>query len=210
MDDKKINKITEAKKTLNDLGIIFKEFPNGQLQVGSVNYYATTGKWWDSLNEVKGYGGLDSFIEYIKDDSSSTIHKAEKEKILSISELSKEINQNAKNKGWWDEERTFGDIIALCHSELSEALEEHRNGHKPTEIYTMCKMDEIKAIGSGGCGVCKNCKLNKPEGIPIELADVVIRIMDYCEGEGIDLESAILEKHEYNKNRPYRHGGKVI
>lgn len=25
---------------------------------------------------------------------------------------------------------------------------------------------------------------------------------------GIDIEAAILQKHEYNKTRPYRHGGK--
>ena len=52
--------------------------------------------------------------------------------------------------------------------------------------------------GSGG----------KPEGIPIELADVIIRILDYCGYAGIDIEAAIRQKHEYNKSRPYRHGGK--
>ncbi len=46
----------------------------------------------------------------------------------SLNELAKEIHQNAKEHGWWDEEREFGTIVALCHSELSEALEEHRNG----------------------------------------------------------------------------------
>lgn len=48
----------------------------------------------------------------------------------------------------------------------------------------------------------------KPEGIPIELADVIIRILDYCGYAGIDIEAAIRQKHEYNKSRPYRHGGK--
>ena len=48
----------------------------------------------------------------------------------------------------------------------------------------------------------------KPEGIPIELADVIIRILDYCAYAGIDIDAAISEKHEYNKSRPYRHGGK--
>ena len=106
-----------------------------------------------------------------------------------INGLVKEVHENAVMHGWWDEDRTVGDIIALCHCELSEAMEEYRNGHKPNEIYY-----------NG----------NKPEGIPIELADVVIRIMDFCGQEGIDLDAAIKEKHEFNITRPYKHGGKVI
>jgi len=42
-----------------------------------------------------------------------------------------------------------------------------------------------------------------------ELADVCIRIFDLCGSEGIDLESAILKKMEYNKTRSYKHGGKA-
>lgn len=101
-----------------------------------------------------------------------------------------EIHENAKKKGWWDEERTFGELIALCHSELSEALEEFRNGRGVTERY----------YSEGG----------KPEGVPAELADVVIRIMDMCERYDIDLEEVIREKIRYNRTRAYKHGGKVI
>ena len=41
---------------------------------------------------------------------------------MKINELTKEVHDNAVNHGWWEEERSFGDLIALCHSELSEAL----------------------------------------------------------------------------------------
>lgn len=96
-----------------------------------------------------------------------------------INEVARQIHENAVDHGWWDEERGFPEVLALIHSEVSEALEEYRNGRLPTEVYT----------GNNG----------KPEGIPIELADVIIRVLDYCGYAGIDIDAAISQKHEYNK-----------
>ena len=41
-----------------------------------------------------------------------------------------------------------------------------------------------------------------------ECADIAIRLMDMCEYKGVDLEFEIIKKHEINKKREYRHGGK--
>ncbi|MBE6784160.1 MAG: hypothetical protein E7536_09145 [Ruminococcaceae bacterium] len=98
-----------------------------------------------------------------------------------------EIHQNAKAHGWWDEERSFGEIIALCHSELSEALEAYRNG-------------ETMEWNNNG----------KPDGMAVEMIDCVIRIFDYLAKENVDIERIITEKHRYNISRPYKHGGKKI
>ena len=56
---------------------------------------------------------------------------------------------------------------------------------------------------------CAQCEYGKPEGIPIELADAIIRICDTCGQYGIDLDRAIRLKMEYNKTRPYKHGKKI-
>lgn len=121
-----------------------------------------------------------------------------------LNKLRDEIHQNAVEHGWWDEERSFGDIIALCHSELSEALEEYRSGND--------RIKKLPIYYSGGGYISslptECCK--KPEGIATELADCIIRILDYCGKANIDIEEVIKIKHEYNKTRPYRHGGKTI
>lgn len=132
---------------------------------------------------------------------------------MTINELVKDIHKNAVAHGWWEEERTFGEIIALCHSELSEALEEYR-GKKPL-MYFECESHDKRTHCPDpydGCqhGENEGCKRRKPEGIAVELADCIIRIFDYCGHAGIDIEQAIKIKHEYNKTRPYKHGGKVI
>ncbi len=118
-----------------------------------------------------------------------------------LNELAKQIHENAKAHGWWDEEPTFGEIIALCHSELSEALEEYRN-KKPMVYFEEDNRFDATAM--------KEWRSKKPEGIAVELVDCIIRILDYCGRKGIDIDEVIRIKHEYNKTRPYRHGGKKI
>jgi hypothetical protein len=105
-----------------------------------------------------------------------------------IREINLEHGFDSKVPG--DNPAAFGEKMALIHSEISEALEEFRNGRALAEVYDS---DEDS---------------RKPEGVPIELADAVIRILDFCAANDIDLAHAIELKLAYNRIRPFRHGGK--
>ena len=91
-------------------------------------------------------------------------------------------NGSAKS-GWWTNletgeplERNRGEMMCLMHSEISEAMEGMRKNlmdeHLPHR-----KMEEV------------------------EMADVIVRVGDYCGGFSLDLGGALIEKLEYNAHR---------
>ena len=106
---------------------------------------------------------------------------------MTLAELQAMVHGVACSKGWWDKDRDFPEVIALIHSEVSEALECAREqGGDYTEEWE----------GEDG----------KPEGAKYELADAVIRILDFAERQGFDMDAAIRRKTAYNRTRKYRHG----
>lgn len=80
----------------------------------------------------------------------------------------------------------------LIASEVFEAIECVVNGQTDPNTYSTHK-------NSG-----------KPEGLGIELADVAIRLLDFCEAYQIPLDTFMHVKHTYNESRPQRHGGKKV
>ena len=207
-----------------------------------------------------------------------------------IQALAQEVHQNAVEHGWWDEERGLYEIIALIHSEWSEALEEARADMpmayiqlkhpelSPNMVEFIPRGDDGKYTSEIGLSEGKSITGEKPEGIAVELIDGVIRILDYygkigaqfddpvtglpseieslyaddgdvdvpddvptlitllhaitsrmvleddddpstlieamgtammwVKDRGIDPLALLLEKHAYNKTRPYKHGKK--
>jgi NTP pyrophosphatase (non-canonical NTP hydrolase) len=103
----------------------------------------------------------------------------------SLNDLAADIHETAKDKGWWEEDRNFGEMIALAHSELSEALEAWRKVHFWHYVED-----------------------GKPEGVGVELVDCVIRILDIMAANNVDIDRIMAAKMAYNETRPYRHGGK--
>ena len=137
---------------------------------------------------------------------------------MKINEMVEEVHQVAKEHGWWEKPRAPLEIYALIHSEISEAVEEARKGNPAVYVHnvdgTKAMVETIDSssffrfetdVPSGKSLVTPI----KPEGELIEIADAVIRCMDYCGHKGWDLEKAIRAKHEFNKTRPYRHGNKL-
>jgi NTP pyrophosphatase (non-canonical NTP hydrolase) len=110
--------------------------------------------------------------------------------------MAKEVKACNVEKGWYDDERTFGDEIALLHSEVSEMLEAFR-------ITGDCR-DQTGIDGA------HNDYNPKPEGVGSEAADVLVRLLDFCERNELDLFAEWRRKVNYNWTREPRHGGKAL
>ena len=109
--------------------------------------------------------------------------------------MEEEAHRVGVAKGWWpvcadavtpgrECGRNDGELIALIHSELSEALEALRHGDPPDD-----KVPEFR-------------------GAETEMADAIIRIMDMGVARGWRIAEALVAKMAFNETRPHRHGGK--
>jgi len=104
---------------------------------------------------------------------------------MEISQMQEEVHRTAIEHGWWEKPRPVGEVLMLMVTELAEAMEAYRSGNPESEkILGFSQMEE-------------------------ELADVVIRLLDFAGGEDLDIEGALIAKMLYNEKRPYRHGGKI-
>lgn len=222
--------------------------------------------------------------------------------------FAKDVHRVSVDHGWWDNPPTFAEIIVMCHSELSEAIEEYRYRQPMVYCEKWTNLNPGAACLEEPCGgmeCLRNFPDRKPEGVAVELGDCILRILDYmgrvkgdvdgiirmlngisppgvkeldvrklpelvagchyslssaygsnrgaemlkkkksrgikevralhpfrvrdyerrtrekmvgcivdilrwADSNGVDMEAIITAKNEYNRSRPYRHGGKVL
>jgi len=142
-------------------------------------------------------------------------------------QLAKAIYRINLDNGWFEgPERSTSDELMMIVGEVAEAHEEDRKGKAPGEryyTYTFKGQDYLDykiTVDSDGAHAWHRgesialedlpVRIRKPEGIPSEMADIVIRVLDFCYRHQIDLEEVLLEKLAYNETRGHRHGGKKI
>lgn len=128
---------------------------------------------------------------------------------MDMRNIQREIFDCAVSHGWWPmnteitqhkdgpgkvklDEVNIPEKIALMHSELSEALEHFREGQD-------VKNQPVLLTGPEG---------EKPDGMWVELADCVIRILDLAAAYDVNMAALVEMKHKYNLTRPFRHGNK--
>ena len=110
--------------------------------------------------------------------------------MMSVTDYVQAAYNNAVRHGFWDPDKQgltedINTKLLLIISELTEAMDELRNGHPYHEVYYNGE---------------------KPEGFGVELADAVIRIFDLAGGLNLPLEKLLSDKMKYNLGRPCKHG----
>lgn len=107
--------------------------------------------------------------------------------VRSIEQFANMIHSNAVNKGFWDDtsEMANHNKLLMMHAEISEVVEALRDPSHP-----------------------RSTKIPDQTAEAEEMADLIIRALDYCARRNINIGEVMLEKHAYNATRPHMHGKK--
>lgn len=144
---------------------------------------------------------------------------------LTLRAIAAEVREVNIAKGWrapgggMCEGQTFGDYIALAHTELSEALEAYRDHRLDDATVPYCTHEGCSRYGRVATATDCSAKPDraghftaggKPEGVGSEFADLLIRLVDMADVFGINLEAEYRRKIAYNRTRKFQHGGRTL
>jgi hypothetical protein len=122
-------------------------------------------------------------IDWENPHTTTTLSRREYDAWLGLRQAMRLAHDTATDAGWYNDpvtgdpvKRNFGEVVALMHGELSEALEADRKG----------LMDD---------------KPPHRDGREVEFADCIIRILDTAAALGLDVAGAFIEKNRYNAQR---------
>jgi len=150
--------------------------------------------------------GSDFDVDVVREYAGTPISEA----FTGINTLAAECFNTALSKGWYEQDdngkvlkRNFGEAMMLVVTEIAEAVEDARK----REHRELSPAEKDAIISDLESGDTKLFEMHK-DALNFELADAIIRILDYAGSERIDLGFAIKAKMLYNKTRPIKHGGK--
>lgn len=101
-----------------------------------------------------------------------------------INQLAKQIHKNNIEKGFYEEPKDIGEMIALIHSEVSEALECDRKGKMTKQSFDMIELKE-------GEGYKAYFEAFFKDTFEDEMADVFIRLVDLLAYMEINIEEGL-------------------
>lgn len=134
------------------------------------------------------------------EDSRFSDSRTQRRKTM-IQAMAAEVRAVNMTNGWFEKDRTIGEGMALLMSEGAEAFDAWRKyGFEDTIDLDKCKHDPSDPH-------IDSCK---PIGYGSELADVLIRLLDQCDRDDVDLIEEFHRKLAYNRTRGYQHGGRRV
>lgn len=134
---------------------------------------------WDSLKDEVDHATLAENWKSIDAHDGSSHFPAMPHSIPStLNQLAQDIHANSQAKGFYE----------------------------PIDIRTLESALKLLLVVGEVSEAIEALRDGNPEHEAEEVADVFIRLLDYCAWKGFDIDYEITKKHEYNKTRPHKHG----
>lgn len=134
----------------------------------------------------------------IADKIQRNLDRINPEWCMTFAEMQRRAHANSKGHGFWDH------VLPLSEQVLSS---QSLTDFKLSRITLM--HEELSESVRGIRKALMDDKLPHRKMEEVELADCIIRIMDYAGGFNLDVAGALIEKMEFNKGRERLHGDKV-